>query len=472
MFFVAMLTASCTWADPDTAARAPVAESTAADEPLNVVFILTDDQRYDMVEQMPTVSTRLAGEGLSFDTAIVTTSLCCPSRASMLSGRYAHAHGIRTLSGAHKFDARETIATWLDRAGYTTALIGKYMNANGKLAPAVPPGWDEWRTFMDNPASFFGDSLYYGYRLNENGASRAYGTAPEDYSTDVLAAFATRFVAEAEEPFFLYFAPFAPHLPSLPAERHKGLSAKAVIPVPVPEADTTDKPRHVRSRRAALEGEPTEPFAQLWVRHVRRHNPRLELESLLAVDDAVAGILDELDKRGVEGRTLVVYTSDNGALAGEHWSWGKNDAYEESIKIPLIMRLPGTIPRGSRSAELVANIDFAPTIAALTGAAVVGEIDGVSLVPVLKGQRLPREEVLLEWWSSADGPPIATPGFHGIRARDWKYVAYRDGFEELYDLANDPGELENLAVEDPEHPRMAEMRARLGKYPDINRKFP
>ncbi len=436
------------------------------------IVILTDDQRHDEIEHMPVVMRRLVAEGLTFDNAFVTTPLCCPSRASVLTGLYAHTHGIKLLGGAPIFDARSTLATWLREAGYRTALIGKYMNDNAKLAPRIPPGWDTWVTFADRPWSYMKTALYYGYRLNDNGVMTRRGHGPEDYSTDVLRDLAVRFVREnATRPFLLLFTPFAPHLPAIPAPRHAGRFATLALPSApsFQEADTEDKPKYVATARrlahGTVRGEPRDQAAQVRVQRAA------VLESLLAVDDAVAALLDAVEALGLTRDTVVVYTSDNGVMWGEHWLMGKSVSYEEAIRVPLIVRYPRLIQGPRRDAHLVLNLDLAPTLADLAGVPLPGRVNGRSLVPLLDPATASatdqwRSDFLIESFSTIPVPQRA------VRSDRWKYVRNDSDppFEELYDLARDPHEMENLLVVAPDDPAhrdvAAAMRARLQALED------
>ncbi len=420
-----------------------------AGERPNVILIVTDDQPAGYVDLMPRTKSRLVDQGMTFRNAFATTSLCCPSRASILSGAYASTHGITTLGGAPIFDARDTVATRLRGAGYRTALFGKYLNDNKKLSPRVPPGWDEWRTFADSYASFTDeDHLYYTYELNENGTMVSYGDAPEDYSTDVLVRFAVEFLRSAPEPFFLYLAPYAPHVPPVPAERHIGAYAD-LEPTADPsrfEADVSDKPKYVHNHKEALEAEPFLTTGE-WKSHFRG-----TMESLLALDEGIDRLFDALDARAIAGRTLILYISDNGMLFGSHWGMAKSFPYEGSIKVPFYAWYPKEIAPGSATDAIVANIDVAPTICAIAGVDPPARNQGRSLRPLFSGGSVGRTSIFLEWLRD---PPGMGPWL-GIRAPGWKYIWYaQDGFEELYDLAGDPYELDNLAVVSPhEHLRV------------------
>ncbi len=410
----------------------------------NIIVIMTDDQRWDEIQYMPALTKRLVDRGVSFSNSFVTTSLCCPSRASFLSGQYAHHHGIVTLGGAPRFRADSTIAVWLDQVGYRTALIGKYLNENARLAPRIPPGWDVWRTFADTLMSFSGKFLYYDYELNEDGKLVSYGDEPEDYSTDVLAAMADTFIRDNRDaPFFLVFTPFAPHAPPIPAPRHAGLLATTELPRRGNhfEHDVSDKPAHIRNHPGQATW--SEERATLLNEETRKRRIPI-LESLLAVDEAIDGMLDTLVELEIDDNTIVIFTSDNGFMWGEHWKIGKLYAYEESIRVPLVILDPRRRGGPKQIDELALNIDLAPTIAEFAQAEIGSAVDGRSLVPLLAGESVDwRKDFLIEL-----PPDKKRYAFAAVRSKRWKYVVnHHDGaFEELYDLSADPLELDNLLV--------------------------
>jgi arylsulfatase A-like enzyme len=428
--------------------NAPGAGAQSATPP-NVVLIVTDDQRWDTLSYMPTVSSELVGKGVTFTNAFVVNPLCCPSRASILTGTYSHTNGVWSnastpYGGVRAFDDRETLATWLDEAGYETMLIGKYLNGYGSAlgAPFVPPGWDRWLAFFKVG--------YFDYKLTDGTSVSSYGPEPveEQYSTDVLAAEAKAFISSATSPFFLYFAPFAPHksgsFTAEPAPRHVDEFAGVPYTPPpsVNEADVRDKPRFIR-RRAFYD-----------VDDLTRLREE-QLETLLAVDDAVAGILEALTEAGKLDNTLIVFTSDNGHTWGEHrWS-GKRVAYDESIRVPLVMRwdADGVSPR--KVTRPVLNIDLAPTLTRAARVRVPGR-DGRSLVPVLRHHPVEwRSRFLIEYYDTV------FPAYCGVRSQGWKYVQFRTGEEELYDLRGDPYELRNLAGEPRHRARVMKGRTRV-----------
>jgi arylsulfatase A-like enzyme len=315
---------------------------------------------------MPRVQALLVKQGLTFKNAFVATPLCCPSRASFLTGQYPHNNDIRgnspPLGGFVKFRdlGREgsTVATWLRAAGYRTALFGKYLNGypTADNPTYVPAGWGEWYGKFER-APVIGD--YFGYKLNENGRVVAHGKDPSEYLTDVLLEKAVAFIQSAAgdrtRPIFLYFAPYAPHAegapngPPTPAPRHKGTLAHMTAPRPLSfnEADLSDKPSHFQ-RRPVLDAK---RIAEL------DHEYRTRVESLLAVDEAVERIIKALADRGELANSYIFFMSDNGYLLGQHRvPRGKGVPYEESIRVPLVVRGPG-IPAGT-SVDILLSISI------------------------------------------------------------------------------------------------------------------
>lgn len=442
------------------AAQGPVASGDVFTVQANVVVVVTDDQRWDTL-QFPTLESELIGKGMKFEEAFAPTPLCCPSRASILTGRFSHStdvyknrppHGGFETFTAEGWDA-STFATWLDDLGYTTAFVGKYLNGYdpGDIG-YVPPGWDRWVALALASATGGGDSGgYFNYTLSVDGATVPHGSDPADYSTDVLGGYAADFIASApaNAPLLLYFAPRAPHSPSTPAPRHAS-AFTSLPPLSSPninEADVSDKPSHIRSLPLLTSNQIKS------AQNVRRRHYR----TLLAVDEAVATILGRLAETDRLLDTMVVFMSDNGIAFGEHRWRGKEVPYEESIRVPFVVRydaLTGGVQ--STTDQLVMNVDVAATAAEVAGATPVG-LDGESLVGLIAGSaKTTRDEVLLEHArTSVEGVPI--PAYCGVRTPTWKYVRYADGQEELYDLVADPFELKNLATF-PEH---AERKAAL-----------
>jgi arylsulfatase A-like enzyme len=410
----------------------------------SIVLILTDDQPASMLEPMERLRTDLIGDrGVVFGRATGTTPLCAPGRASILTGRYAHGHGVTGNFYPNNFwgfDDSSTIATWLHGGGYRTGLFGKYLNGyvgqspradyTGPL-PYVPPGWDEWHVFTSLE--------FFNYSLTENRTVRSYGSAEADYSTDVLAAKAVDFIrTSGEAPFFMVFAPYAPHDPATPAPRHAGRYSGVPPwrPANYDEADVSDKGIWLR--------ELTPPLSPEKVAFLDGLYPKM-LESLLAVDEAIGAIMDALRAAGRDEDTLVVFTSDNGLSLGSHRWGGKICPYEECLHIPLVVRYPRLVESARIDDREVANIDFAATFSEFAGVAPGRPVDGVSLAPLLDGSASTwRSDILAEQWSYI---PTA---FRAVRDGRWAYIEYSIvppliGQEaELYDLEADPYELTSL----------------------------
>jgi N-acetylglucosamine-6-sulfatase len=410
----------------------------------NIVLIVTDDQRFDTLHVMPAVQRLLVRGGMTLRRAIVTNPLCCPSRATILTGRYSHTTGVYSNAapdgGWTAFQASEprTIATALDAVGYRTALVGKYINGYRGEALYVPPGWDRWFAFWR------GNGRYRNYTMFDDSRGLvSYGAQPGDYSTDVIRRQAVAFIrgTPTDTPLFLMATPNAPHARYIAAPRHDG--DLATMPVhqgtAVNERDLSDKPAYLKRRFST-------PVEDL------KRRTRDQWETLLAVDGMVSRIQQALTETGRAQNTLFIFTSDNGLSNGEHRWLGKQVPYEESIRVPLIISLPGQIPAGTRSDALVSNVDLAPTIADFAGASL--RADGVSLRPLVTGARSSvRGSVLLE---HVEGAP-AVPAYCGVRTSSFTFVHYATGEEELYDLVGDPRQLQNVALTRPR--KTAQLRA-------------
>lgn len=404
---------------------------------------MTDDQTVESMRVMPNVTRLLGEQGVTFRNNFVSYPLCCPSRATFLTGQYSHNHGVvsnRALLGGgyEQLDSTNTLPVWLQSIGYRTTHIGKYLNGYGRRDPReVPPGWTEWYTTTSHVKA-------YGYTANENGTVREYGYAEEDYHTDVSARRALEVIrrqATDDQPFFLSIDFFAPHDSStgpdnpngdpngkLPdaAPRHRGAFADEPLPTTPSfnEADVSDKPWQVRDR-PALDGTAIEAVTARY---------RARLASLLAVDEAVATIVRTLEEVGELDRTYVIFTSDNGFLLGEHRQpKGKQELYEESIRVPLIIRGP-RVARGATSEAMAANIDLAPTITQIAGATPGRSMDGRSLLPLLAqpGTRIPRT-MLIE--------NLSQHAYAAVRTDRYLYAEHETGERELYDLLEDPYQL-------------------------------
>jgi len=372
----------------------------------NIVFIVTDDLDARSFAFMPLVKSIIADRGVTFASAYVSVPACCPSRASIFTGKYAHNHGVLFngppdggFEGFHDAgEERSTLATCLKDKGYRTAMVGKYLNGypSGGDPNYVPPGWDEWFGIDSELTS----DTYYNYGVNLNGQRVSFGDGPDDYETDVL----------------------APRVPSFN------------------ESDVSDKPQWVREM---------DPLGPREVEKLDRLY-RNRLQTLLAVDEMVQRILGTLEQAGVLEETYVFFTSDNGFQMGEHrFPHGKDSPYEESILVPLVVRGPG-VPAGRVLSHLVSNVDFAPTFAEMAGAPIPPDVDGRSLVPLL-GSSPPaadswRKEALVEHFARQRS---GIPAFRELRMPMLAYVEYDDGNGELYDMQADPYELDNAFASAP-----------------------
>jgi arylsulfatase A-like enzyme len=427
----------------------------AAERP-NIVFVLTDDLSTDLVKYMPQVQA-LQARGLTFEDYFVSDSLCCPSRASALTGNFPHDTGVFSNvgpdGGFHLFydrgEEQSTFNVALQLAGYRTALMGKYLNgymegAAQSPVPAsyVPPGWDQW----DVAGWGYPE---YGYQLNENGTTHYYGHRRQDYLTDVLARHGVDFIkasAAAGRPFFLELATFAPHRPYTPAPRDANLFPGLKAPRPASfDVLPTSPPRW-------LAGHPP-----LTARRLRRINRvfRLRVQAVQAVDDMLGKIEAALAARHLLRDTYIVFSSDNGLHTGEYRLMpGKLTAYDTDIRVPLVITGP-RVPAGKTTLAMAENVDLAKTFTAMGGTTMLG--DGHSLMGLLEGQQPAdwRNAILVEH----HGPDARTADpdaqtrtsgnpttYEAMRTDRFLYVEYADGEREFYDLNHDPAELHNLAA--------------------------
>ncbi len=391
---------------------------------------------------MPQVRRHLAASGITFTNAYVVNPACCPSRTSMLTGQYSHSTGVWRNHGKHggfaAFDDSSTIATWLDDAGYETALYGKYLN--GYLHNSyIPPGWDHWMAFTGQQGRATGN--YYDYDLNVDGVIEHHGELPEDYSTDLLADAAVRLVRSTDDPFFLFLTPPAPHYPAIPAPGDVGAASdlEPWRPASFNEPDVTDKPSWVALGNPLPAGR----TAHLDELH------RLEVESLSALDDAVGRIMRTLEQTGKLDNTAVFFISDNGYLLGEHRLVAKAAPYEESIRVPLLFRYDALGTAATEVAEPVLNIDLAPTIVEIAGVDAPG-VEGKSLLPLVTGSGMwSRPGFAIEHLGHR-GPhrtDTGVPTYCAVHTERFVYIVYERGLNEIYDLRQDPEQLVNRATE-------------------------
>ncbi len=321
----------------------------------------------------------------------------------------------------------------MHKAGYETALVGKYINSETGLSlTGIPPGWNDWQAMDSVPME-----AYYNYSINDNGHLEHYGNKPKDYSTTVLTHKAVQFIQGAHRPFFLYFAPVAPHLPATPAKRDQGKLAN-IPPLHDPafnQKNISKEPWHFWHHNPLSVG------AQNYINRVRIRQE----ETLLSVDRSVGSVVQALRARHELNHTVILYTSDNGFLWGEHRLGGKVWPFEESTHVPLIVRTPWTTTP-VRNNQPVLNIDLAPTISELAGVKPGLPQDGKSLVPLLHGEQVPWRHAWLEEYLGKDllkegGPPP----YVAVQTRKNLWVEYKNGWRELYNLKKDPWELNNLA---------------------------
>ena len=434
----------------------------------NIVFILVDDLRWDELgcAGHPYVKTpnidRLAREGALFRNAFMTTPLCSPSRASFLTGQFAHTHGI--TDNVDRSAASHRLVTFpflLHQADYETAFIGKWHMGNDDKPR---PGFDRW-------VSFKGQGTYIDPDINEDGRD----LKSSGYTTDILNGYAVDFIKRKhEKPFLVYLAHKAIHPEVkqnddgsvdlsaserfIPAQRHERAFAGNKIPRrPNYGRAPTDKPA---LQRQIANLPPLGPST------VTPDKAILERQrTLLAIDEGVGEILKVLEEAGQLDNTIIVFTSDNGYFYGEHGlSVERRLAYEESIRLPLLVRYPKLIKKGTVRDEFALNIDLAPTLLEVAGVPTPSNMQGRSLVPLLKGLRPEwRSSFLIELYSDKVFPRIVQMGYEAVRNQRWKYIHYRelDGMDELYDLKSDPYEMKNLISEPSARKALDEMKREL-----------
>lgn len=443
-----------------------ISTSARAATPPNIVFIIADDLRYDGLAcngnphiRTPNIE-RLASEGINFKNAYVTTPICSPSRASFLTGLYASTHRIYNIDTNGIGILGDRLITFpqiLRRAGYRTGFIGKWHMG---FDDTRRPGFDDW-------ISFKGQGQYRDPVVNDNGQR----IQLSGYMTDYLNEKAIDFIEESvdpksDRPFLLYLSHKAVHIPYLPAKRHEeNYTDFRYVPPLSAEDDLSDQPTaHARANRKPLPftnpgkarfetienldrlPEPQEPR---WGRGKDpESNIRDQMSSLQSVDDGVGLIFDMLEKRGILDETLIVFTSDNGFLQGEHGVFNqKRVAFEESIRIPLLIRYPALIKADSVSDQFVLNIDLAPTFLELAGLEVPTVIQGKSLLPLFgatKGEPIEwRKSFVAEYFMEKSSRSF--PSWQMMREGDWKYIHYPNlqGADELYNLSVDPHEMHN-----------------------------
>ena len=419
--------------------RASARAASPAERP-NIVLITSDDQALTDLRWMPRTRMLIGGAGVRFSGAIAPNPLCCPARATLLTGQYSHNNGVRGNKAPHggyaALDNSSTIATWLDAAGYNTAFVGKYLNGYKSRRP-TEPGWESFDALIK------GIYRSYGFTLSGNGAPVTYRT---QHSNDVIAARTTALVdrySAQGDPFFIWSSYVAPHgtctstnrncsAPPVPAKRHAKMYASAKAPQvrrsSFNEADVSDKPAVIRHKKRVTRARAQRLFTQ-------------RIRTLASLDEAVGATIAALRANDQLDNTLIIFTSDNGYQIGEHRHIGKVLPYEEALRVPLLMRGPG-VPAGTLRGKAVSHVDIASTIARAAGASPGRPVDGRDLRPLAaRAGWAPYTHVIA---SKGDGNR-ARWTYRGIRDQRYTYVQWSNGFVELYDRKRDPRQLRNVA---------------------------
>jgi len=491
----------------------------------NLIVLMTDDldeltlQRARELGVVPHFDAVFAAGGTRFADSFVTNSLCCPSRATFLTGQYTHNHGVlnithdvQTPQGSFSaFDDSEHLGVWLQRAGYRTGMIGKFLNGYGYVPPRncpscdmmryVPPGWDDWQAMPDygerhgDPGILYaGAYCMYNYTINVNGSLVTYGAADADYQTDVIAQRAADFIDAAiadPRPFFLWLTPIAPHfelcLPAATpfefdvrgAPRHADTLPPSIaldrFGPSFNEADVSDKPPWYGDQYPLLTSSDADALDGAF-----RHR----IESMMAIDDLIGRLHAHLQAIGAWENSVLVFTSDNGWFNGEHRAWGKVLAYEESIRVPLFLRGPD-IPAGASRTAMALSNDLAPTLAGFAGASLALPSDGRDLRAAF-ASATPlqwRRRALIEHFRDASWAPVSWADYFAVRTAqneiagqanrvliDWLEDGESRGSEH-YALASDPRQIASIpaGVGEPQASITAGLRASLAALRDCGK---
>ena len=419
-------------------------------KPRNVIFILSDDHRYDFMgflnkpKFLETLNMdRMAREGAYIKNATVSTALCSPSRASILTGQYAHKHGVvdnnTSVPEGTRFFTQD-----LQKAGWKTAFMGKWHMGGASDEPR--PGFDKW-------ISFRGQGVYFNPTFNIDGEQ----VKREGHVSDLLTDYALEWLkndCNPDKPFMLYLSHKAVHAMFEPAKRHLGRYENVELEYPKSMAYTEEnykgKPDWVRQQRNSWHGVDYMYHGQMdFDTFYRRY-----CETLLSVDESIGRVIKYLEDNNLAEDTLVMYMGDNGFVFGEHGLIDKRHMYEESMRVPFLAWCPGMIKPASVIEELIQNIDIAPTILDVAGLEIPDRMDGKSFLPILQGKKIPwRDAAFYEYYWERNFPH--TPTTHGVRTDRYKYIHYHGiwDIDELYDLENDPEEMKNL-IDSPEHQKL------------------
>lgn len=453
-----------------TTAGSPRAVAAAA--PLarpNIVLILTDDQSVDSIQRMPYVSSR--PNWIKFPNTFIENSMCCPSRSTILKGQWDTHTGVNSNGATAAFKDSETLGVWLQRAGYSTGFVGKYLNnypqafGHDRFDPFVPPGWSDWQVayglISTSPGGSVLDSLYnqYNWEFSDNGTHVHFGTAESDYQLNVLGGRARDFIdasANSGKPFFLYFAPTATHGPWVASPNRKGMFATTPVPhrPDYNEQDVSDKPDYIQHMPLTDPAKRDADRRRLWAASV-------------STDDQIRLLDQELKAKGVFNNTVEIFLTDNGYSFGEHRWNGKQCSYTECNITPMYVRYPGRTAATYGTA--LSNADLASTITAMAGTTPAIPQDGSSFLPLILGQPLNRPDgVLLHWPGTWHGDPKAIgflPQFWAVRTQRYLYVedtgATTGVTTELYDNKTDPFQLANVAGKPADAAIQSQLAARL-----------
>jgi len=432
-------------APPASAAAAPAATA----KPRNMIFVLVDDLRYDgMGFLQPEIQTpnidRLAHEGTYFPNTVVTTSLCSPSRATFLTGLTTRNHRVVDNNNSSE-EGLVFFPSYLQKVGYQTAFFGKWHMGQSSDAPR--PGFDKW-------VSFLGQGVYFPNprtTLNVDGKS----VPQKGYITDELTDYAMDWLEKERDPakpFFLYLSHKAVHTEPQPAPRHEHQYDSTEFRIPASAANTPEnyegKPMWVYNQRNTWHG------IDFFFHSDAKMTDYLKAyyATLSAVDDSLGRLLQYLERNGLEQDTMVVFTSDNGFLIGDHGLIDKRNAYEGSVRIPMVVWAPGLVPAGATNPGRIRNLDFAPTFLDVAHAPEPPQFEGTSALPLMSGAVAPGDwkpgDFVYEYYWEWNFP--MTPTTFAIERGRMKYIQYHGIYdlEELYDLASDPDEMHNL-IDDP-----------------------